>query len=180
MNRRRIVCLVVGLLTAVVSLTASASASASFVWAEDYSHEIFNFHADMCLQPVSNSTEQGAAIVQEPCDGRSAQHWAEVPVSGSIVHYRNGLSGLCLDVRGGAVNGAPVQQWTCNGISNEKWEPQDVPSDDIPALFSRVSGTRDYCLDIPGGQTIPGLTMQIYRCNGTAAQTWWLPTTEGN
>jgi hypothetical protein len=42
-------------------------------------------------------------------------------------------------------------------------------------LFSRVSGTSSYCLDIPGGQQVAGLAMQIYRCNGTEAQQWWIP-----
>jgi hypothetical protein len=73
------------------------------------------------------------------------------------------------------VNGTPVQQWTCNSISNENWEPGEDLGDDIPPLFSRVSGTSSYCLDIPGGQQVAGLAMQIYRCNGTEAQQWWIP-----
>jgi len=84
-------------------------------------------------------------------------------------------SGLCLDARGRAVNGTPVQQWTCNSISNENWEPGEDISDVIPPLISRVSGTSSHCLDMPGGRQVAGLAMQIYRCNGTAAQEWWTP-----
>jgi hypothetical protein len=137
--------------------------------------QIYNFLSNQCLQPVSGSTEQGAAIVQQPCNGSLAQEWTRVRVSGNVSHYVNSLSKLCLDARGGAANHTPVQQWTCNRISNENWEEGDDSDDTIPPLYSRVSGTRSYCLDIPGGQKTAGLAMQIYRCNGTEAQAWWLP-----
>jgi hypothetical protein len=137
--------------------------------------EIQNFGTTLCLQPVNESTAQGAAIVQQPCTGHTAQQWTKVTVSGNILHFMNGLSGLCLDARGSAVNHTPVQQWTCNKISNENWEPGQVDDDDIPPLYSRVSGATNYCLDVPGGQKIAGLAMQIYRCNGTLAQIWFTP-----
>jgi hypothetical protein len=31
------------------------------------------------------------------------------------------------------------------------------------------------CLDIPGGSATPGKRLQIFTCNGTAAQRWTLP-----
>jgi hypothetical protein len=96
-------------------------------------------------------------------------------VSGNPFHFKNSLSQLCLDARGGADNGTPVQQWTCNNISNENWEPGEDIADTIPPLFSRVSDTRSHCLDMPGALPTPGLAMQIYRCNGTVAQQWWIP-----
>ena len=132
------------------------------------------FFSNQCLQPI-NDTGQGAAIVQEPCNGGAAQQWTVVSVGSNVFHYVNVLSGLCLDARGGAVNGTPVQQWSCNSISNEKWQPGEDISDEIPPLISRVSGTSSYCLDIPGGSGSAGLAMQIYRCNGTLAQQWWFP-----
>ena len=137
--------------------------------------QIVSFLGQLCLQPVNESTAQGAAIVQEPCNEHAAQQWTSVPVGGNNFHYVNGLSGLCLDARGGAANHTPVQQWTCNKISNENWQPGDDYNDTIPPLFSHVSGTTDYCLDQPGGQTTPGLAMQIYRCNQTLAQDWFAP-----
>jgi len=137
--------------------------------------QISNFGSNLCLQPVNGSTARGAAIVQQPCNGSAAQQWTKVQVSSNIFHFVNGLSGLCLDARGGAANHTPIQQWTCNKISNENWEPGDDSDDTIPPLFSRVSSTRSYCLDVPGGQHVAGLAMQIYRCNGTLAQIWWTP-----
>lgn len=138
-------------------------------------HTIQNFGSNNCLQSVNESTAQGAAIVQMPCNNRPAQNWTAVSLGGNIYHFVNSLSGLCLDARGKAANHTPVQQWTCNKISNENWESPDVSDDDIPPLISRVSGTRSYCLDVPGGQKTAGLAVQIYRCNGTLAQIWFTP-----
>jgi hypothetical protein len=170
-KRGRIASVVIGLTAAVASVPATASLAA----AASTPGDIYNFLSNQCLQPVNGSTGQGAAIVQEPCNSGAAQQWVSIPVGDGTVHYQNVLSGLCLDARGGAANGTPVQQWTCNGISNENWEPGEYVSDYIPPLYSRVSGTSSYCLDIPGGQRTAGLAMQIYRCNGTEAQEWWLP-----
>ncbi|MET9336314.1 RICIN domain-containing protein [Nonomuraea sp. NPDC003804] len=132
-----------------------------------------------CLQPVGASLEQGAAIVQEICDFRNpAQQWEPMPIllplGGKMFRYRNINSGLCLDALGGATNGTPIVQWTCNTISNELWEhPVGEGPDDLDGpLISRVSGTRSHCLDVPGGSTAAGLAMQLYRCNGTSAQIW--------
>ena len=167
-KRHRIVSLVVGFTIAIAGLSAPA-------WlAEANTDAIYNFFSNQCLQPI-NDTGQGAAIVQEPCNGGAAQQWTVVSVGSNVFHYVNVLSGLCLDARGGAVNGTPVQQWSCNSISNEKWQPGEDVSDEIPPLISRVSGTSSYCLDIPGGSGSAGLAMQIYRCNGTLAQQWWFP-----
>jgi hypothetical protein len=151
---------------AVVVSVAPAAASGTY--------EIYNFRSNQCLQPVNGSTGQGAAIVQESCNGGAAQQWVEVSAGREIFHYVNVLSGLCLDARGAATNGTPVQQWTCNKISNENWQPQEDIADNIPPLVSRVSGTNSYCLDIPGARQTAGLAMQIYRCNGTEARQWWI------
>jgi hypothetical protein len=156
---------------AVVVSGASAAASGN---------EIYNFWSNQCLQPLNGSTEQGTAIVQEPCNGGAAQKWVGVSAGRNIFQYVNVLSGLCLDARGAAKNGTPVQQWTCNRISNENWQPGEDIADDIPPLFSRVSGTNSYCLDIPGAQKTAGLAMQIYRCNGTEAQQWWIAPSPSN
>jgi len=143
----------------VIAVVVSAGPTAA-----SGTYEIYNLWSNQCLQPVNGSTEQGTAIIQEPCDGGAGQQWMEISVGSNIFHYVNVLSGLCLDARGAAKNGTPVQQWTCNRISNENWQPGEDIADDIPPLFSRVSGTNSYCLDIPGAQQTAGLG-----CRSTAA-----------
>jgi len=100
-KRHRIVSLVVGFTIAIAGLSAPA-------WlAEANTDAIYNFFSNQCLQPINGSTGQGAAIVQEPCNGGAAQQWTVVSVGSNVFHYVNVLSGLCLDARGGAVNGTP-------------------------------------------------------------------------
>ncbi len=168
------------LLALVVTVLLLSVITAWGLAAQSNTGQIISILSGWCLQPLNESTAQGAAIVQEPCnnhDNDPAQQWTRVPVSGNIVHFVNGLSGLCLDARGAAANGTPVQQWTCNKISNENWDAGDgaILDDNLPPLISRVSGTDSHCLDVPGGQKVSGLAMQIYRCNGTLSQIWWTP-----
>jgi Ricin-type beta-trefoil lectin domain-like len=136
-------------------------------------NEIYNFRSNQCLQPVNGSTDQGTAIIQEPCNGGAAQKWVEVSAGSNIFHYVNVLSGLCLDARSAAKNGTPSSSGRATESATRTGNPENI-ADDIPALFSRVSGTNNYCLDIPGAQQTAGLAMQIYRCNGTEAQEWWV------
>ena len=139
---------------------------------------LYNAHTNMCLQPENGSTTQGVAIVQEPCNtsaqgtAKAAQEWLWINTGGGSFHLENALSQLCLDARGGAANHTPAQQWTCNQISNENWEPVVIANGGGTRLVSRVSGSSGYCLDIPGGQQTVGLAMQIYVCNGTVSQAW--------
>jgi hypothetical protein len=158
-------------LIAVASWGKPAAADQPFIF--------FNSHTNMCLQPLGQSTAQGVAIVQEPCTlptpPTEAQEWIYVPNGGAGFHFENALSGLCLDARGKAEDGTPVQQWTCDQISNENWEPPTGPQGkSVGPVHSRVSGSNSFCLNIPGGQQAPGLGMQILRCDGAVSQAWEL------
>ena len=129
---------------------------------------LFSPHTDMCLQPQGGSKEQGVPIVEEPCSPPGpAQVWLVVGA-----HFENAVSELCLDARGKAENRTPVQQWTCNEITNENWSPEVNTKGGGAPIVSNVSGTSSHCLDVPGGQAIQGLAVQIFACNGTLAQGW--------
>lgn len=126
----------------------------------------------MCLQPADPAGGAGTAVVQQPCADVQAQSWAPLSVSGTSYRFLNQASGLCLDVAGGAASGTPVDQWPCNSISNERWSwPHSFPDSFWP-IRSQVAGSSSYCLDVPGASAQAGLGVQIYRCNGTAAQAW--------
>ena len=130
----------------------------------------FNAHTNMCLAPQEDSTAGGTPVVQQQCIRDGAQQW---------IYYGDGFlnaqTGLCLDARGGAANHTPVQQWPCNGISNEKWQIFVPAKGSLDApVQSRVAGSSGFCLDIPGGQATVGLAMQIYGCNQTVSQLWQL------
>jgi hypothetical protein len=158
----------------LVALASSAKPAAA-----DQPFIFFNSHTNMCLQALDQSKSQGVAIVQEPCTiptpPTEAQEWVYVGNGSAGFHFENALSGLCLDARGRAENHTPVQQWTCDQISNENWDPPtNSQGQSVGPVHSRVSGSDSFCLDIPGGQQTAGLAMQIYQCNGTVSQAWEL------
>ena len=145
-----------------VALAAPASADPPGNW-------IQNGGSGLCLQPVDNSFDQGVAIVQVACDRANAlQRWQAAYFNSTVFQMRNVGTQLCLDARGGATNGTPIQQWPCNSISNEKWDS----GPNFVTLRSRVSNTSSHCLDVPAASLQEGVAMQLYRCNSTYAQIW--------
>ena len=160
--------LLVGTMSTILTMVAVLPANATtFV-------RIKNFGNELCLQPAGDATGTGVAIVQEPCTTDPAQVWEAVSVDSNndVYHFVNETSNLCLDARGGAVNGTPVQQWTCNSITNERWTAAPGTSS-ANAFNSDVSGSDSMCLDVPGQSMQQGLGEQIYGCNGTVAQAWY-------
>ena len=154
-------------LTMAAALPASASATGYYKLLV----RVGTFAPAMCLQPADPGGGAGTAIVQQPCTSSQAQNWAPVGI-GSSYKFVNQATGLCMDAHGGAAQGTPVDQWPCNNISNERWSwPHSLPDSFWP-IRSEVAGSSGYCLDVPGASTQAGLGMQIYTCNGTAAQAW--------
>ncbi len=143
--------------------------AASQARAEDQIVKLVSAESWKCLQPVSGSSSPGDAIVQEPCNGSRAQQWTIRQVSSTKVHLVNRSSNLCLDARGKAVNGTPIQQWPCNWISNENWSFGITNN----LLSSGVSNTFSHCVATPGFQD--GLPMELRFCNGNASQLWMRP-----
>jgi hypothetical protein len=155
----------------VAAAAAANLAMASPASADDHTVSIQSQASLKCLQPVNESIEAGAAIVQVPCNHSNAQTWFFKDLGNSVFRPQNLNSGMCLDAFGGATNGTPVVQWPCASISNQSWQAsRSLPN--VVSLRSRVAGTSSHCLDVPGGQSTDGLAVQIYVCNGTAAQSW--------
>jgi hypothetical protein len=126
---------------------------------------------NMCLQPVSPVVS--SPVVQQHCDGSLAQGWQFIQTGTNHYRFLNQLSGLCLFAFiDPAANGNPMGLNTCRTVSNEEFNAgRSLP--DIVSLESRT-GFRDtgFCLDVPGGASTDGLQMQLWQCNGTAAQRW--------
>lgn len=161
------------LLFVAAMATASGLAVASPAHADNPVVQLVS--GSQCLQPAGGSSALGVAIVQEPCNGSFDQQWTETTVpSGSIfgsnqVHLVNLHNGLCLDARGGAANGTPVEQWVCDWISNENWS-FGINNNE---LVSRVSHTSGYCITTPG--TYPGAEMELQFCAGSPTQIFSRP-----
>jgi Ricin-type beta-trefoil lectin domain len=162
---RRLVTL---LFTAAMAITAGL-AIASPAQAANPIIKLVSLQNGKCLQPINGSLDRGDAIVQQTCNGSMAQQWFEVGISSTAVHLQNRQSNLCLDARGGAVNGTPIQQWPCNSISNEKWGYGITNN----LLGSFVAGTASHCIATPGSQD--GLPMELRFCDGNSSQLWSRP-----
>jgi Ricin-type beta-trefoil lectin domain len=79
----------------------------------------------------------------------------------------NPATGLCLDVVGNDdTPSTPVQVWTCNKQSNQRW--QFTAAGEVRAF----DGSR--CLDVAGQGRTPGTPVHSFACNGQANQKWAL------
>lgn len=152
------------LFAAAIALTVASPARA-----EDPIVKLVSSENGKCLQPLNGSHTQGVAVVQEACNGSAAQQWTVTTVSATKVHLVNRESNLCLDARGGATNGTPIQQWTCNKITNENWGFGITNN----LLVSAVSNTFSHCIATPGDQN--GLAMELRACAITSSQLWTRP-----
>jgi hypothetical protein len=161
------------LFTAAIA-TGSSLAVASPSQADNPIVQLQSNASGKCLQPVNRSPNQGAAIVQETCNGSVSQQWTETSGSSSnSLHFVDRSSQLCLDARGGAVNGTPIEQWTCDSISNENWAFAFGNNEYNEELVSRVSGTWNHCASTPGPQN--GVAIELYSCDLDPSEFWSLP-----
>jgi hypothetical protein len=159
--------LVTALFATAIAVTASGLAVAPPAFADNPIYQLVNEESGQCLQPIHGSHVEGAAVVQEPCNGSAAQQWTQTTSSsGTYVHLVNRASGLCLDARGGAVNGTPIEQYPCVSISNIRWSYGITNN----LLSSGVSGTYSHCVATPGLRA--GLPMELQFCDGDASQLW--------
>jgi hypothetical protein len=158
---------VIALLFAVATATAAGLAVTSPAQAEDPIVKLVSAQNGKCLQPAS--LNEGDVIIQQTCNGSPAQQWTVDSVSATAVHLVNRASQYCLEVREGAFNGARVDQWECNWISNKKWG-FGITND---LLGSQVSGTYSHCIFTPGNQD--GLAVELRFCDGNSAQRWNRP-----
>ena len=149
-----------------VAMVALCGALSSGARAENPIVKLVSASSAKCLQPINRSPNRGDPIVQATCDGSTAQQWTVVPVSSTKVHLVNRSSQLCLDARGPAKNGTPIQQWPCNGISNENWGFGITNN----RLSSAVSNTFSHCVATPGHQD--GLAVELRACDGNLTQRW--------
>jgi Ricin-type beta-trefoil lectin domain len=131
-------------------------------------HPIQNVGNGKCLQPEGGSTGE-VGIVQVPCDGSPAQGWLFSQLSGSDYHIINQLSGRCIYLNQfPIVNGSPIIQTDCSGVTNETWKSSSAPPD-VVTLMSRA-GRKDtgFCINASSD----GQHVQMHICDGTLAQRW--------
>lgn len=183
----------VAVVATVIAMTIAGLVVASPANA-DTTTPLKNLGNDQCFQPADGSLEVGAAIVQHRClyddvgRGVTSQEWFYKCVNSgcTVVHVVNRATQLCLRARGldGPANGEEIMQWTCNGISDLNWTPHfgvaiGNPSRHLVTFESRLFGSTGFCLDVPDSSPVEDTALQLYECNGTAAQVWYVDTIIG-
>ncbi len=120
----------------------------------------------------------GTAHLTASCGGASPQATLAItrivptPATGVYRLTTRGQQGLALDVAGFQVTDrAPVQLWPAAQTCNQQWRVEKQA--DGSYKLSPYSGSHtNEVLDLDGGSTANGTTVQTYSDNGNSAQRW--------
>jgi len=122
---------------------------------------IISASSGQCATVSSSSTTSGAAIVQYPCSGTTAQRWSLVAV-GKNYHVVAENSGQCLNIdNGSTAAGAAIIQWPCQTQSslNDQWSLVSVGE-----YYEIVSALTGQCLNVDGGSQAENATLIQWPC----------------
>jgi hypothetical protein len=88
---------------------------------------------------------------------------------------------VVLDVQGNSTAaGAPLQIWGYNGTSAQFFVMRLIRYEGgYPLYMFRGLGSNN-CIDVPGGQGGNGTKLQMWPCNYTNAQLFWVPFQSGS
>ena len=135
----------------------------------------YTFAADnsgLCLD--APSTASGVQLVQDTCNGGTAQAFSLVPNSGinSAGWYEvvNENSGLCASASGGSTaNGTAVVQSACTGATSQLWQFTPTSVSGEYEVLNDNSQSEGESWNITGGvgATGPGVPLQTWNYGGT-------------
>jgi hypothetical protein len=134
---------------------------------------IVNANSGLCVDAANQAAANGTFVQQWACGAQQFNQEWQLQAQGNG-HYsiatRN-APGEVLDVTdGGTANGNLIQLWTYGGGANQQWMPVSVGNGE----YKLVGVGSGRCLDVPAASTANGVRLQIYDCNGTAAQAFRL------
>lgn len=139
-----------------------------------------SLHSGKCADVAGNNPANGTRVWSWPCNGNPAQQWTFSPVGkmngGDVLWYevrRASPANKCLDLdiaQGGSGDGAKIQEWDCNGWSNQRWRlvRGGTSSNRGLQVISQRSGK---CVDLdisgPGAGYQDGARLQQWSCLGS-------------
>jgi endoglucanase len=134
---------------------------------------IVNKNSGSCVDAAGSGVANGTTVQQWSCGNQQYnQEWQLQSQGASIYSVANrNAPGEVWDVANqGTGNGSLLQLWSYGGGSNQQWWPVSLGN----SLYKFVGVGSQRCLDVPGASTTNGTQLQIYDCNGTAAQSFQL------
>jgi hypothetical protein len=136
-------------------------------------YNIVNQNSGSCVDATGSGTTNGTTVQQWACGNQqSNQEWQFQSLGNgtySIVN-RNAPAEVWDITNVGTANGSLLQLWTYGGGTNQQWTPVSLGN----GYYKFVGVGSGRCLDIPAASTANGVQLQIYDCNGTAAQAFKL------
>lgn len=144
----------------------------------EWYYSITNVNSGKALDCVAGGTESGTNVQQYSQNGTGAQQWflrSATDASGKTYYQIvNVRSGLALDVLGGSSQaGANVQIYSPNGTAAQHWFLKKWIREVADGAYTIVSGLdASYVIDISGASGDDCAAAQIYKSNGTLAQTF--------
>jgi endoglucanase len=141
-------------------------------------YNIVNQNSGSCVDATNEGTTNGTTVQQWACGNgtyslQTNQQW-EFTKGTAAGYYEvtnvNAPSEAWNVVNNGTASGSLIQLWTYAGNPNEEWMAVSLGN----GYYKFVGQGSGLCLDIPGASTANGVQLQIYTCNGTAAQAFKL------
>jgi endoglucanase len=136
-------------------------------------YNIVNQNSGSCVDATGQGTANGTTVQQWACGSQQFNQEWQFQSRGngtySVVN-RNAASEVWDVTNAGTANGSLLQLWTYGGGSNQQWTPVSLGN----GYYKLVGVGSGRCLDTPGASTANGVRLQIYDCNGSAAQAFKL------
>ena len=136
-------------------------------------YNVVNTNSGSCVDAANRATANGTAAQQWACGAQQTNQEWQFQSQGNGVYSITvrAQPGQALDViNHGTANGSLIQLWSYGGGTNQQWTPVSVGS----GLYKLVNVASGRCLDVPAASAANGVQLQIYDCNGTAAQSFRL------
>jgi len=136
-------------------------------------YNVVNTNSGSCVDAANRVTANGTAAQQWACGAQQTNQEWQFQSQGNGVYSITvrAQPGQVLDVvNHGTANGSLIQLWSYGGGTNQQWTPVSVGS----GLYKLVNVASGRCLDVPAASAANGVQLQIYDCNGTAAQSFRL------
>jgi hypothetical protein len=139
-------------------------------------YNIYNANSNKVAEVYHSQTQNYANVDQYHYNGTLTEDWTLQPEMDNYYEIVNVNSGKCMEVyHSQTQNYANVDQYQCNGTNTQLWffgQLQDG-NYEITNRNTDLQGD-NMCLDVYHSETQDYANIDIYSCNGTLAQQWYL------
>jgi beta-glucanase (GH16 family) len=146
-------------------------------------YNIVNENSGSCVDATNAGTANGTTVQQWACGSgtfstQANQQWVFTSAGNGLYEVTNvnAPSEAWNVTNNGTTIGSLMQLWTYAGNPNEEWQAVSLGN----GFYKFVGQGSGLCLDTPGASTANGVRLDIYTCNGTAAQAFKLVTPAPN